>query len=541
MFFRGNASGHDIQFHISSWMEAANQLRQGIWLPRWAEWGNWGFGEPRFIFYPPASWMLGAVLGLVLPWNIVPGVLIWIAVVIGGMSMWTLAREWLPAPAAIAASVFSAADPYHLVIVYYRSDFAELMGACLLPLLIWTVLHVIRGERRYLPSLALIFAAEWLCNAPVGVIATYALALMLLVACALRRSARPLLNGAIGMALGFALAAFYILPAAYEQRWVKISSAVSDSLAPYRNFLFATNNELGFLQFNARVSRVAIAMIVVGLIAAIWTARRHTICELWLPLSALGVFSVLLMVSPSFPLWELLPKLWFIQFPWRWLGVLGVVLAFFLAAAASSFRRRGSFWLVTALGLAGIATAAALIANDTWWDRKDAAYIQRGIAARHGYDPAEEYAPLGTSPWDLPGEPTTDDKDAPPPPETPRVEMINPAGQPVRLDQATAQVDFRDWSPEHKSFAVHTQTPVMLSLRLLNYPAWQVRIDGEIVHPGYAPNTGQMLLPLAVGDHRVQIDFRRTWDRALGGAVSILAALLLAGVVLLMPPVASPT
>jgi hypothetical protein len=537
MFFLGNASGHDFEFHLASWLDVAGQWQEGIVYPRWAEWANWGFGEPRFIFYPPASWILGSTLGTALPWRMVPGAYIWLALILAGIAMWHLAREWLPEHQAITAAVFYAVNPYHLVVVYYRSDFAELLASALFPLMIWATLRAVREGWKAVPALTILFALIWLSNAPAAVIATYSLALLLVIGCIVRRSARPLIPGCAGMGAGLELAAFYIFPAAYEQRWIQIKEVLAQNLRPERNFIFTHGNDPEFVLFNWKVSAVALGVMLIAGIAAVFAARcRREFPELWGMLLALGAASVLLMFPLSTLLWLYLPELRFVQFPWRWLVPLTAVCAFFFAAAIGQ-SSRPRLWCV-ALALLTIATATAIV-RDAWWDSEDIPVLEEAIRSGYGYEGTDEYAPLGCDRYSLPGSdlpmsaggavqvPSTSEGAAT---LTPRIAQLDEANEKI-VAATNLHLGIEKWNTEQKVFTDNARHPANLVVRLINYPAWDVRLDSNIAQPKSLEKTAQLLVPLPAGAHRVEIQFRRTWDRTAGGAVSTISAIGLAGLV----------
>ena len=533
MFFLGNASGHDFQFHLASWLDVAGQWREGIAFPRWAEWANWGFGEPRFIFYPPVSWILGAGLGSILPWRAVPGTFIWLALVLAGFNMWRLARPWLPNRQSLTAGVLFAVNPYHLVIVYYRSDFAELLASALFPLLVLGALRVTRDGWRRVPGLGIVFALIWLSNAPAAVIATYSLVLIFAAGCAVHRTAWPLLRGGAAMTVGFGCAAFYILPAAWEQRWVQISQVLAENLRPSRNFLFTHSNDPEFVLFNWKVSAVALGTILVTAIAAVFVARqRRTLSEPWWTLLTLASASSFLMFPVSIFFWEHLPKLQFVQFPWRWLVPLDVALAFFVAAALQSSRKLLIGWLAIVIATGAIGTT---FVRDAWWDSEDIPVLADGISSGHGYEGTDEYQPLGCDRYQLPGQPSAsaDDSDTTgqtpePAVETPRIQKIDPeSGALIPLAREYFRID--RWTAETKSFTSSIGTPGALALRIINYPAWEIEVDQASVRTDSLPETAQLSVAVSAGEHLVHVHFGRTWDRSVGATISFVSVLVLLG------------
>ena len=83
------------------------------------------------------------------------------------------------------------------------------------------------------------------------------------------------------------------------------------------------------------------------------------------------------------------------------------------------------------------------------------------------------------------------------------------------------------WSPEDKEVSVNSREPFFLGLRLLNYPAWRAEVNGAAVTPRGGDDYNQMIVPVPAGDSHVRVRFVRTWDRTLGGGLSLAAAFFL--------------
>jgi hypothetical protein len=147
-----------------------------------------------------------------------------------------------------------------------------------------------------------------------------------------------------------------------------------------------------------------------------------------------------------------------------------------------------------------------------WWETAaDVGQMMDSQRSGAGYEGVDEYVPYGGDPYEI-------KQDAPD----------------VAFDDSAAhdqleRVRIQTWSAESKLVTAEVSQPGRLVLRLFNYPAWRVEVNGQVVAPSTREVTGQMLIPVQAGANRVQITFTRTWDRTAGAIISAVTALFLVG------------
>ena len=464
---------------------------------------HFAYGEPRFVFYPPASWTLGAGLSAIFPWTLAASIYIWIVLVAAGASMFVLARRWLDRRDAIFAAVLYAVNPYHLVIVYWRSAFAELLAACLVPLLLLFVLKAAEERSGAVVPLGFILAGAWLTNAPAAVMIHYSLALLLVssrgdgdrrIFCWWERR-RSGLEPAWRPSICFRR--FTSRDGSTSRRPCRRDRGRRTIFCSFtRRILImmpstASSPGSRFWKWSSSSSR---------LWQETWRSAKR---ELWSGLLIWAVACSVLMFPVSLLLWKILPKMQFMQFPWRWLLCLSMIFTIFVMVGMRRWWMRGAVCAVSIL----IIVLAWHRVQAPWWDNAaDLREMQDNMATGAGYEGTDEYTPVGADPAAI-------DKDAR------AVTVDGPAHAAIKV--------FR-WDAESKIFTAEMSGPDQLALRLFRYPAWKTEVNGQVVETDVRAATGQMLVPVQAGMNRVQIRFVRTWDRTVGGWISAVTLLCLA-------------
>jgi hypothetical protein len=421
-----------------------------------------------------------------------------------------------------------------LFTAYERTAYAELLAAAWIPLL----LHAILRKQITIPRIAIPVALLWLTNAPAAVMACYTLALLAFLRLAhqffstekLNAPARPNVSDEsshpihtsilpdasrilAGTALGLGLSAFYLLPAAYERRYVQIAMAILPGMRIQDNFLFHHTTDIPHDLVLHTASIIALTLLSLTAIAiAISLLRRRArpspTANSPLPSLAILTLAIALLLTPlTAVIWNHLPELSFLQFPWRLLAILAAVLSLTAAFALSPSKLKRTPAIALAIVIAAALTYPAYALFHQPCDEEDT--VQARLALFHsnqGSDPTDEYTPVTADNDSLshanPGFWLSPNPNA----KAPNAAAPGPAPTHLNLD-----------SP----------TPQTLILNLRDYPAWHVTLNQTLITARESRDDGLIAIPVPAGSSTLTITYARLPDQTLGNLISAISIVLL--------------
>src|SRR5258708_39229857 len=113
--------------------------------------------------------------------------------------------------------------------------------------------------------------------------------------------------------------------------------------------------------------------------------------QLWNVFLLLAAVATALMWRPSSIVWQLLPKLRFVQFPWRWMSILTVPFVHFLGAAFSRQRFRW-LWIIAVASL--ITGPPVYLTPPTWWYNEEFTSLRATIPSADAFNPTAKSDPI---------------------------------------------------------------------------------------------------------------------------------------------------
>ncbi|MBZ0297703.1 MAG: hypothetical protein K8L99_34420 [Anaerolineae bacterium] len=512
-------------------------LQSGNLWPRWVPYFHLGYGYPVFNFYPPGTFYLGGMLGLLgisapLAFNLITA-LAWI---VGSVGMYGLARHYLPGKAALLAAILWTYAPSRLFEVWDQGSLPQIIAAALVPWLIWGMVRLAeRPTPRRMLAVALPCAGIILSHQPITFIAALyaapaAIGLPLWYS---QRNGRDFLHrfgymsGAFLLAAG--LSAIFLLPMALELRYVQavespddtIPYLISNFLQPAEVFMQPPLMDLTDLRFELFTTFGLVGGVLAGLgLVGLVRRRRFVLAGV---LGFALAFTLFMLLEPSLPVWLTIPYFKQLRFPERFLRV-GVV--FLSLAAGASLLLLPQRWRAGGLVAGGVVVLIGALpmvyANQSFIEYP-------AMSARDEIDMELTYYTWGSTSYNefnpIWGE--TIRHDPPPEPE-------EYATHPLRLtvyrnDMIQQWPDLQVEELTDNTFRITVSDERPVRFRQYYFPGWAATVDDQPAEIYPESEIGLITLDLPPGEHRVHLYYAGTPVQAIGTVITLVSLVIVVG------------
>ena len=560
----------DGPFHIHKAIVLEQVIRAGHFFGRWMPQMAHGFGFPHFNYYAPlASYLLIGLhdLGLIYPAAFY--LFLFLCVWLAGVGTYWFVREWWGDAAGLAAAVVYMTAPYLAFDIMIRGALAETFALVWPPIILFT-LHralsrhweLVNGNRKsgfwslrfglwdFLAAFAfaaLMYAHNTTALAAAPLAAGYVACLALL-----HRDWRKLVQGGVILFTGLALSARFWLPALAERNLVQSDRLlVPPIFTYYTNFLTlrellalpaAIDPQLVNPSPAKGLGLVAALLALAGLAAIAYRLSRIAdrapsrnpqpadfplppgppapqlgLWDLGFGICAFLAFLTYALLTLPFtrPVWDHIPLMPFIQFPWRLLGPAALCASILAGGGIHWLPKRP--WLLAAI----IALVASLGHLSWWYPRYCEKFAEITLARTVEYE-----RDTGTIGATAKGEflPVTAHRF--PDDETIADALIR--GEPPQyLTGFPVEAQLAVTDPDTLDYRATVTTPVAfrITFNQFYFPGWRATLDDRPTAIQLTPDTGLMTLLIPAGKHTLHFHFGETPLRAASDAVSLIALL----------------
>lgn len=364
-FISGFFPMHD-DTQIARVFEMGKMLESGVFPVRWVPDLGYGYGYPIFNFYAPLAYYIGGALMLLgFDALLATKIMMVLGVVLAGVFMYLLAREFWGELGGIVSGLFYVYAPYHALDIYVRGDVAEFWAYAFIPLMF------LGFYKRSILIGSIGFAAIILSHNLTAMMITPFVLIAILLNCYIvpkRKKLLILYYSSLILFLGLAVSAFYWVPALLEMKNTNVLSQIGGG-ADFRDhfvclqqlwssqwgFGGSTKNcidGMSFMVGKLHIVLSAIALMLMFIFLAknkIYNGHKHYIIFLSFAGFILTIFFTL---EISKPVWQAIPLMSFFQYPWRFL---------LLASFFSSFVCGSLVFLLTKFKIKPYVTATVLI------------------------------------------------------------------------------------------------------------------------------------------------------------------------------------
>jgi hypothetical protein len=423
-----------------------------------------------------------------------------LALFVSGITCYRWLRLQLPVPDAERGALLYAGFPYVLLLIYYSFGHTHLWAIALFPFLLEAAHEMTQKDWHAIPKLSIAYALLCLTHLPSLIVFGAVPCLYVIVFTPRERRISAAILAVLAGVLGTGLAAVYLLPLIQNRPYLTSDHFITGKFFYANNFLDMQSFEGLFLVI------VPLIILCSELPSKI---RRQQIAKpvlFWVVVLAVYVFMVLPL---SKPLWNILPPLQNLQFPFRFFtGMLpGVV---FIAACWLPHVKSQSFYKML------------FLATMVWCVVVSSAMVfTREISPAVAPILASDFTPLAASVqthWMA-------DEGVDEPMHMPKQYL---AMKPAEFAEGKGRVSITSRGPRIIMLHAEVDSPeAIITLRHFYFPGWLAEPEGLKVEP----HKGLLSLRLPHGSHDVTLRVPWFAGEREGTIVSLCTILLLGGLI----------